>query len=398
MSSLIPSTIPPTFALVVGERSGDILGADLIRGLKQVFPDAKFVGIGGPLMHAEGMESWFEMERLSVMGFFEVLKHLPYLLKLRKQLIKNVLDLKPDVFIGIDAPDFNFYVERRLKQSGIKTVHYVGPSVWAWRQNRLIKIKQAVDGMLVLFPFEPEIYQQYKIPVTFVGHPLANQVPEVPDKVRARHGFGLSPETPLTGLLPGSRMSEVDRMADIYVRTAQLLQKSNPQMEFIVPCVHERAKDRIMQAIKHYGNGVTFHLVDQQATEVMEASDQLLVTSGTATLQAALMLRPMVISIKVHPLSYWIMKRMALIPWIGLPNILAKCSVVEELIQEQATPEGLSQALERLVDQPAERQKQIQTFIEQKKALTQPSAELAVEALIKWAGLQRSVLVSNAAD
>jgi lipid-A-disaccharide synthase len=175
----------PVFALVAGERSGDILAADLIRGLKHAYPNARFVGIGGPLMQAEGLVSWFEMERLSVMGFFEVLKHLPSLLKLRRQLINQLLALKPDVFIGVDAPDFNFYVERQLKQAGIKTVHYVGPSVWAWRQNRLKKIKQSVDGMLVLFPFEPEIYQRYQIPVAFVGHPLANQVPDIPNSTQS---------------------------------------------------------------------------------------------------------------------------------------------------------------------------------------------------------------------
>jgi len=377
----------PVFALVAGERSGDILAADLMRGLKTHYPNARFVGIGGPLMQAEGLVSWFEMERLSVMGFFEVLKHLPSLLKLRRQLINQLLALKPDVFIGVDAPDFNFYVERKLKQAGIKTVHYVGPSVWAWRQNRLKKIKQSVDGMLVLFPFEPEIYQRYQIPVAFVGHPLANQVPEVPNAIQAREQLNLPLDCQLTGLLPGSRMSELERMADLYIQTAQILHRRYPTMAFVVPCVHYRAKARIEQAIENYGEGLTVYLVDQQASTVMEASDQLIVTSGTATLQAALMRRPLVISIKVHPISYWIMKRMALTQWIGLPNILAQQPLVDELIQGQATPENLANALQKLIEEGAVRQQQITAFTIQKQCLTQPSAELAAKAVMDWADL-----------
>ena len=395
MSDLAPSTSSPIFAMVAGERSGDILGADLIRGLKQAYPDAGFVGIGGPLMQAEGLVSWFEMERLSVMGFFEVLKHLPSLLKLRKQLISRLLALKPDVFIGIDAPDFNFYVERQLKQAAIKTVHYVGPSVWAWRQNRLIKIKQSVDGMLVLFPFEPEIYQRYEIPVAFVGHPLANQVASQPDKRAARLKLGIDPDTALTGLLPGSRLSEIERMADVYIQAAQILHQTHPGMAFVVPCVHQRAKERVIQSINQFGAGLKVYLIDQQANEVIEASDQLIVTSGTATLQAALILRPMVIAIKVHPISYWIMKRLAITQWIGLPNILAQQAVVEELIQDQATAANLASALARLVErssieQSALRQTQVAAFEKQKQALTQPSAQLAAHAVIDWAGLKPS--------
>lgn len=396
MAGQVDNSASPVFALVAGERSGDILGADLIRGLKRHFPDARFVGIGGELMQAEGLDSWFEMERLSVMGFFEVLKHLSSLLKLRKMLIAQLLDLKPDAFIGIDAPDFNFYVERQLKNAGIKTIHYVGPSVWAWRQNRLVKIKQSVDGMLVLFPFEPEIYQRYQIPVSFVGHPLASQVPDKPDRLKARSKLGLDPEVCLTGLVPGSRMSEIDRMADIFVQTAQLIHTSHPEMLFIVPCVHHRAQRRIEQAIEHYGKGLTIHLIDQQASEVMEACDQLLITSGTATLQAALMLRPMVISIKVHPVSYWIMKRLALIPWVGLPNILANKQVVEELIQDDASPDTLCHALLKLVDDSNVRQQQLLHFISQKQSLTQPSAELAAQSVIGWTGLSSRLFKTDA--
>lgn len=379
----------PTFALVAGEASGDLLGADLIRGLKKHYPQARFVGIGGKQMQAEGLESWFAMEQLSVMGFFEVLKHLPSLLRLRKQLIHNLMALKPDVFIGIDAPDFNFYVERKLKQAGIKTVHYVGPSVWAWREKRLVKIKQSVDGVLVLFPFEPPIYERYQIPVRFVGHPLANQVPEQPNAPKARHELGLPLDVKLTALLPGSRMSEIDRMADVYIQAARQLILMHPDMQFVIPCVHARARARIEQAVAQYGSQLRIKLVDQQATRVMEACDQMIVTSGTATLQAALMRRPMVISIIVHPLSYWIMKRMALSKWIGLPNILAQADIVPELIQDQATPEKLALSLGRLILDRSRRETQLKAFDLQRRALKQDSAELAAQAVIEWGALNK---------
>jgi len=377
----------PIFALVAGEASGDTLGVDLIQELKQRYPHARFVGIGGPKMQALGFESWVPMEKLSVMGLFEVLKHLPELLKIRKNLIQNLLDLKPDVFIGIDAPDFNFTVERQLKAAGIPTVHYVGPSVWAWREKRLEKIKQAVDGMLVLFPFEPPLYHKYQIPVQYVGHPLANQVPEQPNAQQARKKLGLPEAGQFTGILPGSRMSEINKMADVYIQAAAKLSIIYPEMQFIVPCVHEKAQQRMQQAVEQFAPTLPIHLFMQQAQTVMEASDQLIVTSGTATLEAALMQRPMVLSIKVHPISHWIMKRLATTQWIGLPNILAQQSLVPELIQAEATPEKIALELGRLVVDKQNRAKQLQAFKAQAKLLKQPSAKLASEAIAQWAGL-----------
>ncbi|MGE4502144.1 MAG: lipid-A-disaccharide synthase [Thiomicrospira sp.] len=376
--------ISPVFALVAGEVSGDLLGADLIRGLKQHYPTARFVGIGGERMQAEGLESWFAMERLSVMGLFEVLRHLPGLLSLRYQLLQNLLALKPTAFIGIDAPDFNFYVARKLKRNGIKTFHYVSPSVWAWRENRLVKIKQSIDGMLVLFPFEIPIYQRYDIPVCFVGHPLANQVALAPNSGEARKALNLSQTGSYTGLLPGSRMSEIERMADVYVLAAKQLALIYPDMQFIVPCVHQRARTRIQQAFERYGAKLRYHLIDQQASLVIEASDQLIVTSGTATLQTALLLRPMVIAIKLHPLTYWIMKRMAISRWIGLPNILAQQSLVVELIQHEASPEKLALELGRLVVDNKRREQQITAFMQQRAQLRQDSAALAAQAIVGW--------------
>lgn len=378
----------PVFAMVAGETSGDLLGADLIRGLKQRYPQARFVGIGGPQMQAEGFESWFPMEQLSVMGFFEVLKHLPSLLRLRKQLLHNLLALKPDAFIGIDAPDFNFFVERKLKQAGIKAIHYVGPSVWAWREKRLINIKQSVDGVLVLFPFEPAIYERYAIPVKFVGHPLANQVPPQPSAQDARQTLELPLDAKITALLPGSRMSEIDRMADVYVQAAKQLSFIYPDMLFIVPCVHARARARIQHAIDLYGVKLKIKLYDQQAQTVIEAADQVIVTSGTATLQTALMLRPMVIAIKVHPISYWIMKRMAISKWIGLPNILAQADIAPELIQDDATSEKLALALGRLVIDNKQREAQLANYRQQAQMLKQNSADLAAQAVIEWAKLE----------
>ncbi|HHS99361.1 MAG TPA: lipid-A-disaccharide synthase [Thiomicrospira sp.] len=374
--------------MVAGEASGDTLGSDLILSLKKRYPQARFVGIGGPKMQQEGFESWLPMEKLSVMGLFEVLKHLPELLKIRKNLISRLLDLKPDVFIGIDAPDFNFKVESVLKRNGIRAIHYVGPSVWAWREKRLQKIKQAVDGVLVLFPFEPEYYHRYQIPVKFVGHPLAHQFPEIPNSAKARAQLALPLNSQITAILPGSRMSEVNAMADVYMQAAVKLHEIYPQMIFIVPCVHSRAKQRVEQAIHQFASHLDIRLYDQQSKTVLEACDQVIVTSGTATLECALMKRPMVLAIKVHPISYWIMKKLATTQWIGLPNILAGKSIVTELIQEEATAEKIALSLGRLVVDKTERVRQITAFELQYQALKQNASELAADAIQEWAGLE----------
>ncbi|MBN2865512.1 MAG: lipid-A-disaccharide synthase [Thiotrichales bacterium] len=373
--------------MVAGESSGDTLGVDLLLSLKQRYPNARFVGIGGPKMVSQGFETWVPMEKLSVMGFFEVLKHLRELLKIRKQLISDLLALRPDVFIGIDAPDFNFKVESILKEQGIKTVHYVGPSVWAWREKRLQKIRSAVDGVLVLFPFEPDYYHRYNIPVKFVGHPLAHQFPDHPDSAKARAVLSLPLNSPITAILPGSRMSEIEAMADIYMQAASKLHEIYPNMIFIVPCVHDKAKLRIQAAVERFASKLDVRLFEQKSREVLEACDQVIVTSGTATLECALMKRPMVLAIKVHPISYWIMKRLATTQWIGLPNILAGKTIVTELIQENATPDKIALSLGRLVVDKANRTKQITAFEQQHQSLKQNASELAADAIQKWAGL-----------
>lgn len=381
----------PVFALVAGEASGDTLGAELIISLKQRFPQACFVGIGGPKMLAEGMESWYPMERLSVMGFFEVLKVLPGLVKLRHRLIQRLRVLQPDVFIGIDAPDFNFRVEAVLKASGVPTVHYVGPSVWAWREKRLLKIKHCVDGVLVLFPFELPFYEKYGIPARFVGHPLANQVPEVPNAERARRALGVPLDVPVTGLLPGSRRSEIDSMIDVYVQAAAILADVYPSMWFLVPCVNAAAKQRVAQSFSRYGHDLNVLLLDQQAQRVMEAADQLIVTSGTATLEAALMKRPMILAIKLHPITHWIMRRLATTQWVGLPNVLAQKSIVPEYIQQEATPKQIALGLGKLISDPALRQAQLTEFDAQYHLLKQAASDRAADAVMEWSGLNECV-------
>jgi len=379
------------FAIVAGESSGDTLGADLIKSLKKRHPDAKFVGIGGPKMLAQGFESWYPMDELSVMGFFEVIKHLPSLLKIRRELISRLVSLNPDVFVGVDAPDFNFKVESILKSNNITAIHYVGPSVWAWREKRLAKIKLAVDGVLVLFPFEPDYYHRYEIPVKFVGHPIANQFPEDPDTLNAKVKLGFYTDTSLTAILPGSRMSEIERMSDIYIQAATKLAMIYPNMQFAIPCVHSKAMDRVQKSIDAYSKNLNITLFLGQSREVLEACDQALVTSGTATLECALMKKPLVLAIAVHPISYWLMKRLATTKWIGLPNILANKSLVTELIQENATPVKIALAMGHLIADTQLRDSQVAEFQKQYHQLKQNASELAADAIEEWMQAKESI-------
>jgi len=381
------SNAPIVFVIIAGEASGDLLGADLIRSLKHDYPQAEFKGIGGQQMIAQGLQSWVPMEKLSVMGFFEVIKHLPELISIRRFCIQQLLKTRPGAVIGIDAPDFNFKIDAAAKQAGIPAIHYVGPSVWAWREKRLKTIKKQVDGVLVLFPFELEYYQKYGIPAKCVGHPLATQVLKAPTQSFARETLSIAKDVPVTGLLPGSRMSEVHLMADIYIQVAVHIQTIHPKMQFVIPCIHAEAKQRIEKAITDYGSGLKVTLLDQQSQLAMAASDQLLVTSGTATLEAALMQRPMILAMKIHPVSYWIMKRLATTQWIGLPNILAKKTLVPEYIQAEATVQNISLALAKLIQDPKLRHLQLSAFKEQAEQLQQDTSAIAVKAIQHWANL-----------
>lgn len=374
-----------TFAMVAGEASGDTLGANLIEALLQRYPNAKFVGIGGRKMQALGFQSWYPLELLSVMGFVEVLKSLPKLLKLRKDLTGRLLALKPDAFIGIDAPDFNFTLERKLKRQGIPTVHYVGPSVWAWREKRLIKIQKAVNGVLVLFPFEPQIYHRYQIPVKFVGHPLAAKRPIKLNRVAACDALKLSSKINYTVVLVGSRSNEIKHMAPVYLSVCKKLKQHYPEMEFIFPLVDDTAKTQLKHFAELIAPQLKPHWVVGQVSDCLQAASQALVTSGTASLECALYELPMVIAIKVHRFSYWIMKRLAKTRWVGLPNVLQNDSLVKEYIQEQATADNIYQAMRDVIDNVSLRKHQITAFQQQYKKLNVDSATLAATAIQEWA-------------
>lgn len=335
-------------ALVAGEASGDILGAGLMQALKAQYPLIEFIGVGGPLMQAQGLNSYFPMERLSVMGLVEVLGRLPELMSRRKRLISSLIDAKPEVFIGIDAPDFNLTVELKLRQAGIKTVHYVSPSVWAWRQKRVLKIRQACDLMLTLFPFEAQFYTDHQVPVRFVGHPLADTIPQQADRAAAREALNLFQDQPVVALMPGSRGGEVARLGNLFLDAAVRLRTLRPGIQFVLPCSSPERRAQLEQML--VGRDVPLTLLDGRSHEALAACDAVLIASGTATLEALLFKRPMVVAYKVAPLTYRILKRLVTSAYISLPNLLAERLLVPELIQDAATPEALAQLLAPLLE------------------------------------------------
>ncbi|MEC8443076.1 MAG: lipid-A-disaccharide synthase [Pseudomonadota bacterium] len=332
-------------ALVAGETSGDMLGAGLIRELKRRYPEATFEGIGGPLMQAEGMTSFVPMERLSVMGLVEVLGRLFELLKVRKDLVRRWTRSKPDVFIGIDAPDFNLGLEEKLRAAGVRTVHYVSPSVWAWRQKRVLKIERAVDLMLTLFPFEAQFYENHSVPVRFVGHHLADKIPFETPKVPARQALDIETDRPTVCLMPGSRGSEVSRLGTLFLQTAEAMLAKRPDLQFIIPTPGVERRDQVEALVSEYPKQLPVKVVLGQSQTCMAAADVILLASGTATLEAMLMKRPMVVSYKLAPLTYWILKRLVTQEFISLPNLLAGRELVPELIQHEAQPDVLAEAL-----------------------------------------------------
>ena len=334
-------------ALVAGEASGDILGSGLMRAIKARHPDAEFIGVGGPLMEAQGMTSYFPMERLSVMGLVEVLGRLKELLARRKLLIQTLIDEKPDVFIGIDAPDFTLNIELKLRQAGIKTVHYVSPSVWAWRQKRVLKIREGCDLMLTLLPFEARFYEEQGVPVRFVGHPLADTIPLQADQLAARAALGLG-AGPLVALMPGSRGGEVGRLGALFFDAAERLVAVRPDIRFVLPCASPQRREQIEQLLQ--GRELPLTLLDGQSHEALAACNAVLIASGTATLEALLYKRPMVVAYRLAPLTYWILKRMVKSPYVSLPNLLAQRLLVPELLQDAATAEALAQTLLPLLE------------------------------------------------
>ncbi len=346
-------------ALVAGEASGDLLGAGLIEQLRQHWPAAEFVGIGGDAMREAGMDTWFDASELSVMGLAEVLRHLPRLLRLRRELRQRVLDWRCDVFIGIDAPDFNLGVEKWLKQRGVRTVHYVSPSVWAWREKRAGKIGQSADRVLCLFPMEPEIYARHDVDARFVGHPLADEMPLQPDRDAARSRLGLDHDRPLLALLPGSRVGEIERLGADFLGAAARLLVAEPTLQIAVPMANPQAHDAFKRVFAAHPDrdalAPTLREIVGHARALMIASDVIVLASGTATLEAILAKRPMVVAYKVAPLTYRLVKGLGMlkVDLYALPNVLAGERVVPELMQHDCTPQNLADATLHWLRDPA---------------------------------------------
>lgn len=371
----------PTFAMVAGEASGDTLGADLIRALRRLFPDARFEGIGGPKMIAEGFVSFYQMDRLSVMGFVEPFKRLPELLSIRRDIINRCKLSKPAAFIGIDSPDFNLGIEKALHKSGIKTVHYVSPSVWAWRQGRIKGIKRSVDLMLTLLPFEEAFYQQHLVPVAFVGHPLAGQISRTPDSSAARQQLGLDINRPLLTLMPGSRSGEIALMGTLFLMVATDLLKSNPQLQFLIPAANGDRHRQLTAILAGYPK-LPVTLIKQQSLLAMEAADAVLLASGTTALEAMLLKKPMVVSYKLGKWTYKLVKPFIKTPFASIPNLLATEMLVPELIQDDATVETLSSAVSKALD-PKARDSVEQRFEELYEQINLPSGDTAAAAIKK---------------
>lgn len=367
-------------ALVAGEASGDILGSGLMKALKAQRPDIEFIGVGGPLMEAEGLVSYFPMERLAVMGLVEVLGRLPELLRRRKHLIRTLIEARPDVFIGIDAPDFNLGVELKLRQAGIRTVHYVSPSVWAWRQKRVLKIRDACDLMLTLFPFEARFYEEHQVPVRFVGHPLADTIPLEADRAAARQALDLPAEGNVVALMPGSRGGEVGKLGALFLDAAEQLRTLRPGIRFVLPCANAARREQLEQMLA--GRDLPLTLLDGRSHQALAACDAVLIASGTATLEALLYKRPMVVAYRLAPLTYMILRRLVKSPYVSLPNLLAQRLLVPELIQDAATPEALAQTLSPLLDGG---EAQTEGFDTIHRALRRDASEEAAQAVLQLA-------------
>jgi lipid-A-disaccharide synthase len=372
-------------AMVAGEASGDLLASHLIEAIKKIRPDVRFVGIGGPRMKSAGMQSWFPMETLAVNGYVEVLKHIGEIWRIRRKLQKQLIADPPDLFIGVDAPDFNFGLEIALKKRGIPVVHYVSPSIWAWRGERIHKIKRAVTHMLALFPFEAPIYERAGIPVSYVGHPLADLLPERPDRAAMREQMRITPRETVFALLPGSRQGEVRRLARTYIHTARLIHEKMPNARFLVPLASRETRTLFEEEQwRMEARDLPMNLLFGHAHDALLAADCALVASGTATLEAALLRCPMVITYKVPGLTYRLMKRKAYLPYVGLPNVLAGRFVVPELLQDDATPENLAQALLNLVSNRQKLGELQQIFSDMHAALRQDTASKAAQAVLQY--------------
>jgi len=341
-----PRTGSRVFAMVAGEDSGDQLGAELIEALRANHPDAKFVGVGGPRMRTAGLDAWHDIAELSVMGLAEVLRHLPRLLQLRASLARRLIALRPTVFIGIDAPDFNFGLEKRLKRTGIPTVHYVSPSIWAWREGRAEKIGQSTDSVLCLFPMEPPLYAKHGVNARFVGHPLADRFPLVPDREAARRELGLDSDAPVLAVLPGSRLSEIHRLGATFLNASRRVAAEIPNLQIVIPAANPQCRAALEKLQRDPGPV----LVDGHAHRAMVAADVVLLASGTAALEAMLAKRPMVVGYRIASLTHALVKGLGMLKTnvYALPNVLAGKMLVPELMQHDCTPEKLADAVIKL--------------------------------------------------
>lgn len=368
--------------MVAGEVSGDILGAGLIKAIKQRYPNAQFEGIGGPLMIDQGFKSFVPMERLSVMGLVEVLGRIFELIGIRRRLKQHFIAQRPDVFVGIDAPDFNIGLEIALRKQGIRTTHYVSPSVWAWRQKRIFKIARAVDLMLTLLPFEAKFYQQHNVKVAFVGHPLADDIPLQSEQLAARGKLGFSESDQLVAILPGSRGGEIKYIGDSLLDAAQKIQSQKPDVQFLVPCVNSARREQIEALLESRPKGLNIRLYDGQSRDLMAASNAVMLASGTAALEAMLLKKPMVVAYRVSRITHAIMKRLLKVAYVSLPNLLANKALVPELLQDDANPDLIAKnVLARLEPDTASQLEA--SFTELHQQLRRNASERAADAVVE---------------
>lgn len=375
---------PLRVGIVAGELSGDTLGEGFIKAVKQQYPDAEFVGIGGPKMIAQGCQSLFDMEELAVMGLVEVLGRLPRLLKVKAELVKFFTDNPPDVFIGIDAPDFNLRLELDLKQAGIKTVHYVSPSVWAWRQKRIFKIEAATNLVLAFLPFEKAFYDQYKVPCEFIGHTLADSIPLVSEKAPARELLGLEQDKTWLAVLPGSRGSELKMLSQPFIETCQKLKQKYPDLGFVVALVNQKRREQFEQAWQEFAPEMEFKLVDDTARNVITSSDAVMLASGTVALECMLIKRPMVVGYKVNAFTAFLARKMLKTKYVSLPNILADQELVKEFLQEECTVDNLAAEVERLLGE--EGNQMVDKFTEMHHWIRKDADKQAAKAVLHLIG------------
>ncbi len=373
--------------IVAGEASGDQLAASLIRAIRAQHPDVEFEGIAGPAMQAAGCRALFPSEKLSVMGLVEVLKHLPELLRIRRTITRHFVQQPPDVFIGVDAPDFNLGLEKRLRTAGIATVHYVSPSIWAWRAGRAAHIGECADRVLCLFPFEPDIYARHGAHAEFVGHPMADEIPLETDAGAARTALNLPADHPVLALLPGSRRSEISRLGPVFLQTARQLQSRFPNLHCVAPMATAGIRDLFEQQAAQHAPGLALTLLDGRAREAIAAADAVLLASGTATLETLLLGRPMAVAYKLAPLSYALVRlfRLLKVPHYALPNILAGREIVPEFMQQRARPELLVPALTELLQDSPVRAAQCAAFAPIHRQLRRQASERAAAAVLKLA-------------